>query len=135
MGFGGAVAAVFRHYAQFSGRSRRAEYWYFYLFCVLVSIGLDILSRVLAPADLLAQLVQLIFALATLIPSISVGVRRLHDIDRTGWWMLLWLVPFLGWIVLIVFACLRGTDGPNRFGPDPLATETPAPGPAADGAM
>ena len=61
-----------------------------------------------------------LFGLATLLPGLAVAVRRLHDIDRTGWWILLALIPLVGAIVLIIWYCTKGTDGPNRFGPNPL---------------
>jgi uncharacterized membrane protein YhaH (DUF805 family) len=61
-----------------------------------------------------------IWSLATLLPSLAVGARRLHDIDRTGWWQLIWFIPVIGWIVLIVFFASRGTAGPNRFGANPV---------------
>jgi len=61
-----------------------------------------------------------IASLATFLPSLAVGIRRLHDRDQTGWWILLGLIPVIGWIILIVWFCMRGTVGPNRFGPDPL---------------
>ena len=64
-----------------------------------------------------------LFSLAVLIPSIAVSVRRLHDIDRTGWWVLIGLVPLVGQIVLLVFHVLDSTPGPNRFGPNPKSTE------------
>jgi uncharacterized membrane protein YhaH (DUF805 family) len=60
-------------------------------------------------------------SLALLLPSLAVAVRRLHDIDRTGWWILLWFIPIIGWIILIIWHCTAGTPGPNRFGQDPLA--------------
>ena len=67
------------------------------------------------------QLTTGIFSLVVLLPGIAVGVRRLHDLDRIGWWLLLAFVPLVGTIILIVWFCTRGTPGPNRFGPDPLA--------------
>ena len=116
-----------RKYAMFDGRARRAELWWFVLFSFLVQAAVAVLSAIIAPADgsvalgtILAALISFIVTLGLLLPSIAVGVRRLHDIDRTGWWMLLVLIPLIGQIVLLVFFCLRGTDGPNRFGPDPL---------------
>lgn len=73
-------------------------------------------ARELTPAG---NLIQGAFSLASLIPGIAVAVRRLHDTGRSAWWLLLLLVPFVGWIVLIVFYCLEGERGPNRYGPDP----------------
>lgn len=98
-------------YVTFSGRARRSEYWFFYLFWLIVYIALSTVSEGLAG----------LFSLATLLPNISVGVRRLHDLDKSGWWLLLGIIPIIGWIVLIIWFCGRGTVGDNRFGPDPLA--------------
>lgn len=65
-------------------------------------------------------LFSLVYSVAVLIPSVAVGVRRLHDLDRSGWWLLIMLIPLLGTLLLLIYFCLRGTVGPNRFGPDPL---------------
>lgn len=128
-----------RRYAQFTGRSRRKEYWMFFLFVIIAVIVLSILDSVLglgggmdrqaefgdgaAAASFNASggVLTLIFYLAILIPSIAVAIRRLHDTDRSGWWILIGLIPLIGAIVLIVFYCTDGTRGPNRFGPDPKA--------------
>lgn len=93
----------------------RSEYWFFVLFGVIVD-ALGGVIDVMAGTSFVAGLA----GLALLLPNWAVGVRRLHDIDRSGWWVLLSLVPVLGWIVLFVWACTRGTPGANRFGPDPL---------------
>ncbi|ESW59584.1 MAG: hypothetical protein Q27BPR15_16705 [Rhodobacter sp. CACIA14H1] len=119
-----AVKAVFSKYATFEGRARRSEYWWFVLFNIIVSILLSVLfgrghmegGGMMAGGNLASTL----WWLATLLPGIAVGVRRLHDIDRTGWWLLLAFIPLIGTIVLIVFFASRGTAGPNRFGNDPL---------------
>lgn len=117
-----AVKSVFSNYATFSGRARRAEYWWFILFSLIVSLVLGFVDgftgMMMGAGDM--GVLSTIWSLGALIPSIAVGVRRLHDIDRTGWWLLIWLIPIIGWIVLIVFAATRGTNGPNRFGADPL---------------
>jgi uncharacterized membrane protein YhaH (DUF805 family) len=112
-----AVKAVFSNYATFSGRARRAEYWWFVLFSLIVSIVLALLT---GDPSRGTGLIGAIWSLATFIPSIAVGVRRLHDIDRTGWWLLICFIPLIGWIVLIVFFASRGQIGPNRFGADPI---------------
>jgi uncharacterized membrane protein YhaH (DUF805 family) len=124
-----------KRYAQFSGRSRRKEIWLFVLFVFLVGIVAGLLDTALGFGHAESHVsatgasyswfvngpVSVIWILGTLIPGISVGVRRLHDIDKSGWWLLISLVPFVGGIILIVFYCLEGTRGPNRFGPDPIA--------------
>jgi uncharacterized membrane protein YhaH (DUF805 family) len=114
-----------KKYAVFSGRSRRKEYWYFVLFVVIISIVLSIIDGLFGTnhRSTGAGLLSSIFSLAVLIPSIAVSVRRLHDIDRTGWWVLIGLVPIIGWIVLLVFHVQDSTPGTNRYGPNPKSTE------------
>ena len=110
-----------KNYAVFSGRSRRKEYWYFVLCNVIVSLVLSGLDALLGTFSSSANvgLLSGIYALAIIIPTLAVSVRRLHDIDRTGWWVLIHLVPVIGSIVLLVFAVLDGTPGENRFGSNP----------------
>ena len=119
-----------KRYADFSGRSRRKEYWMFILFMVLVYLALGVLLTVLGlsgdeDGSLFTVgggatiIILLLFGLAILIPSIAVQVRRFHDQDKSGWFVLLNLIPYLGGIIVLVFMCLEGTRGPNRYGPDP----------------
>ena len=115
-----------RKYAVFGGRSRRKEYWFFVLFVVVISTVLTSVDGLIGAYDRSTGvgLLSAIFSLAILIPSISVSVRRrLHDIDRTGWWVLISLVPLVGWIVLLVFHVQDGTPGTNRYGPNPKSTD------------
>jgi len=118
-----AIEAITKRYAQFSGRARRKEYWLTILLIIIISIIASVLDGALGLADPVYGLGPIygIVALAILIPSIAVSVRRLHDIDRTGWWYLLAFVPFIGFVVLIIFFVMPGTSGENRFGPDPKA--------------
>lgn len=105
-----------QNYADFSGRARRQEFWMFFLLQIIataVAMGID--SAIGMPA------MTAVVGLGLLIPAISVTVRRLHDTDRSGWWILVGLVPFVGPIALFVFYVLEGTPGPNRFGPNPKA--------------
>ena len=90
----------------FNGRAKRPEFWWFVLFCFLVSMALNIVSSVLSG----------LFSLATLLPSIGVGARRLHDTNRSGWWQLIGIVPIIGWIVLIVFCAQEGESSDNQYG-------------------
>lgn len=115
------VQTVLKKYAVFSGRAQRAEYWYFVLFYVIGYVVLGLLDGSLRSPDEDSGygLLTGLFALALLIPSLAVGVRRLHDTDRSGWWLLLMFVPLIGAIVLLVFTVQDGTRGDNRFGPDP----------------
>lgn len=104
MNFSESVSTCLKKYADFEGTASRSEYWWFWLF--LVGTGLVLTYAI---GDLVAG----IFNLAMLIPQLSAGARRLHDTDRSGWWQLLWCVPFIGWIVLIVFLAQEGKE--NRF--------------------
>src|SRR5437879_1944839 len=117
MTFGEAITAGFRNYVNFMGRAVRSEYWYWVLFAILASIVASMIDLMIARTySPLSTLVSL----ALILPGLAVAVRRLHDIDRSGWWLLLGFIPIVGAIILIVWACKRGTKGPNRFGPDPL---------------
>jgi len=122
MGFGRAIATCFRKYVDFTGRARRAEYWFWHLFYMLALIGLLALDGAVAAAGLRVAVFGLVGILAMALPSLAVSVRRLHDTDRSGWWILINFVPF-GGIVYLVFLCQRGTTGENRFGPDPLGAD------------
>jgi uncharacterized membrane protein YhaH (DUF805 family) len=110
-----------KKYAVFSGRSRRMEYWYFVLFNIIVTVVLALIDTLLGTFNIVqgVGLLSGIYSLAVLIPTLAVMVRRLHDIDRTGWWILINLIPLVGTIVLLVFALTPGTPGSNRYGPDP----------------
>ena len=110
-----------KRYADFSGRSRRKEYWMFVLGVLIAAIvigileGLTGLSGMFGPYGPLTTLLLL----GIIVPSIAVQVRRFHDQDKSGWFVLLALVPILGGLAVLIFMCLEGTKGPNRFGPDP----------------
>src|SRR4051812_3359841 len=126
-----AVRSVLSKYATFSGRARRAEYWWFVLFQVLVGIVAAILDAALGTGfGSGSGVFSLIVTLALLLPGLAVTVRRLHDTDRSGWWILIGLIPVVGAIVLIVFTVLDGTPGPNRFGPSPKHAAAPGYGDA-----
>ncbi|MGI5231926.1 DUF805 domain-containing protein [Actinoallomurus sp. CA-142502] len=107
--------AVLKNYAGFSGRAHRTEYWMFFLVNFVISVVLNILSTWAK----VFSFIDLIYALAVLIPSIAVGVRRLHDTGRTGWWTLIGLIPIIGTIILIVFLATDGQPGDNEYGPNP----------------
>jgi uncharacterized membrane protein YhaH (DUF805 family) len=114
---------VLKKYAVFSGRARRKEYWMFTLFNVLISIALTFVDVLALGHDMgdpeSIGIISTIYSLAVLLPGLAVTIRRLHDTDRTGWWVLIALIPLLGAIVLLVFMCLDGTRGKNRFGVNP----------------
>ncbi len=112
-----AVKTGFRKYSTFSGRASRSEFWFWVLFAILGGCATALIDTTLFGAQ---SLFYGLFGLAIFLPYISVTVRRLHDTDRSGWWWWLWLVPLVGWVILIVWYCTKGTTGPNRFGADPL---------------
>jgi uncharacterized membrane protein YhaH (DUF805 family) len=107
--------AVLKNYAGFSGRARRKEYWMFLLFNTLVSIAIAVIDVVLG----LPSILGILYSLGVLVPSIAVGIRRLHDTGRSGWWTFIGLIPLIGWIVLIVFLAQEGTPGENQYGLNP----------------
>jgi uncharacterized membrane protein YhaH (DUF805 family) len=111
-----------RRYAQFNGRARRAEYWQFYLFLVVITVLVAALVfsgfKDWSPDDKEAIVYAIVF-LPLGVPGIAVSVRRMHDSSRTGWWLLIGLVPIVGGLIFFVLSVLDGTAGPNRFGPDP----------------
>src|SRR4051794_32779705 len=113
MTFVEAIKDGFGKYVTFSGRSSRSAYWYWVLFALIVSVVATIIDLAIG-----SRIVSLIASLALLLPGLAVGIRRLHDIGRSGWWILIALVPFVGFIVLIVFYC-QPSEGPNRFGERP----------------
>ena len=114
---------VLKKYAVFGGRARRREYWYFALFNILISIALAIIDGVTGTlsAEAGIGLLGAFYALAVLIPGIAVSVRRLHDTNRSGWWLLIVLVPLIGAIVLLVFMVQDSQPGENQYGPNPKA--------------
>jgi uncharacterized membrane protein YhaH (DUF805 family) len=114
---------VLKKYAVFEGRARRKEYWMFFLFNLIISVILSIISSAL---DDKFNLIGNIYSLAVLIPSLAVAVRRLHDINKSGWWLLISLIPIIGWIWIIVLLAADGDANDNRFGSNPKgATVTP----------
>jgi uncharacterized membrane protein YhaH (DUF805 family) len=121
MDFQQAVKSCFAKYATFPGRAARSEFWYWQLFLTVAGVAVAIVDAVLG---LHSKPLGLIFYLVTLAPTLAVGARRLHDTGRSAWWLLLWLVPLIGWIVLLVWACTKGSNGYNGYGPDPLPRES-----------
>lgn len=110
--------SVLKQYAVFSGRARRTEYWMFVLCNVIVMQLLGMVDKLIGGDK---EFISGIYSLAVLLPSLAVAVRRLHDTDRSGWWLLLGLIPIIGTLVLIYFMVCNGQKGPNRFGDDPKA--------------
>lgn len=104
MTFGDSISTCFSKYAAFEGRASRSEYWWWFLFTFLASLASGIVSETLSA----------LFSLGVLLPSLAVGARRLHDTNRSGWFLLLWLIPVIGWIILTVWAVQESKE-PNRF--------------------
>jgi uncharacterized membrane protein YhaH (DUF805 family) len=117
VGFGEAISLAFKNILVYQGRASRSAYWWFALFAAIVYIVVEIIAVVAAGNSLGARItVDLLLTIVWLIFGLALSVRRMHDIDRSGWWLLIGFVPFVGGIVLLVFSLLPGTRGPNRFG-------------------
>jgi uncharacterized membrane protein YhaH (DUF805 family) len=115
-----AIRSALSRYAEFSGRARRAEFWYFQLFASVINVVIVLIGAAF-DCNEFAVIVAGLIALALILPGLGVTVRRLHDVDRSGWWIFIPLLPVVGSILLLVWECSRGTPGTNRFGPDPIA--------------
>lgn len=109
--------SVMNKYAEFNGRARRREYWMFALVNFCICMPLALLSGWMS----IFYIPYVLYSLAIFIPSLAVTVRRLHDTDKSGWWVLVGLVPLIGGIALLVFTVLDGTSGSNSYGEDPKA--------------
>lgn len=126
MSFGEAVRSFWSNYATFRGRSRRSEYWWIQLFLVLTNLAVAAVDLALMNGDIdrfIANggggIVGLIWILVTIVPALAVLVRRLHDTGKSGWWVLIGFVPFVGTIVLFVFSVLDSDAGDNKYGESP----------------
>ncbi|MFA5185060.1 MAG: DUF805 domain-containing protein [Patescibacteria group bacterium] len=125
---------VLKKYAVFTGRATRAEYWYFFLFNILASIAIGIVVAVIKSASndvLNLSLLGNLYSLAVLCPGLAVGIRRLHDTNRSGWWILIGLIPLIGTIILIVFLATDSQPGSNQYGPNPKGAKGATPTPTA----
>ena len=110
------VEALKNKYATFTGRAHRTEFWMFLLVTVVVTFVVSVVDSIIGK-----QVLSTLYGLATLVPGLAIGARRLHDTDRSGWWLLIAFIPLIGAIVLIVFYLLDSQPGDNRFGPNPKA--------------
>ena len=133
MSFTEAIRSVLTQYVGFSGRARRSEYWYWVLFQIIIGVIFSLLDR--AVFGRTSGTFSLILGLALFLPSLAVAIRRLHDTTRSGWWVLLALIPVIGTIVLIIFY-VQDSHPDNKYGPSPKAVTSapvqpePGPGPA-----
>lgn len=131
MNFGEAVQSFFSNYVNFKGRSRRSEYWFITLFLALTNLGATVVDAAVFAGDIDDFFldggwgpVGVLWTLAVFLPSLAVLVRRLHDTDKSAWWILILLVPFAGFIVVFIFTVMDSTPGENRFGVSPKAIQS-----------
>ncbi len=132
MSFSVAVSNVLANYANFQGRAIRSEYWFWVLFYVLLSAATNVLELLVRHVFLIHGLFIIAFTLLylfLLVPNLAVSVRRLHDLDKSGWWLLLAFVPLVGPIILLVWFCTPGTPGSNQFGGPMMGQSGPMPMP------
>lgn len=131
MTFMDSISTCFGKYISFSGRAQQSEFWWFVLFIIIASAIVGAFDSMLFETQAMMiggmemsynpGLIGSIFSLAIFLPTWAVEVRRLHDIGKSGWWLLLGLIPVIGFIILLVWLIKTGTDGDNEYGPDPLA--------------
>lgn len=126
MTFVDAVKSAYQNYVTFTGRATRSEFWFWVLFQFLMNLVIGLIfgggHMVMGDGAMGMRyeggLVANLWGLANFLPALAVAVRRLHDVDKSGWWMLIFLIPLVGWIILIVWYATKGTPGANRFGPE-----------------
>ena len=130
MSFGAALKSFWSNYATFTGRARRSEYWFIQLFLVVTNVAAGLIDLYLMDGDIdrfIANggggIVGLVWIVVTIVPALAVLARRLHDTNKTAWWLLLGLVPVAGGIVLLVFALIDSDPGDNRYGPSPKVAQ------------
>lgn len=116
------ISVIKNHYFDFNGRARRKEYWMFALWCFLLTIVTVIIDTILGFEG--GGVVTGLFALAIILPSLGLLVRRLHDINYSGWWYFISFIPLIGGLILLYFTIKEGDKGPNQYGPDPKAEST-----------
>jgi uncharacterized membrane protein YhaH (DUF805 family) len=121
MSFSEAVKDGFDHYAKFDGRASRSSFWWWILFVIIVSVVANILDSVIG-----AQIFSIIASLGLLLPGLSKAIRRLHDTGRTGWWILIGLIPLIGFIVLLIFYLEKSDPAANEYGAAPDTPVAPA---------
>ncbi|MGR5529000.1 DUF805 domain-containing protein [Vibrio alfacsensis] len=117
---------VIRNYTGFSGRARRQEYWYFTLVNILVNLVMNIIDRIMGNVFQIENfgLFGVLYALFILIPSLAVTVRRLHDTDRTGWWVFIAIIPIIGFLVMLYFLVQDSEEGTNQYGDNPKTIQS-----------
>lgn len=130
LNFQQAIVSDFKRYVDFNGRSARSEYWWWVLMIVVIDVAFSLLEMIAGgPTSSMYGVINginLLISLGLFLPGLAVAIRRLHDTNRSAWWVLIALTG-VGIIVLIVWYCMRGTIGENQYGPDPLGADTGAP--------
>lgn len=111
------IDPIKNHYTDFEGRVGRQEFWMFVLVWLVISIGLALIGMVVG--EKLVDTVHTLLSLAIFVPSIALGARRLHDTNRSGWWQLIGIIPFIGWVIIIVLLAQKSDIGPNQYGNEP----------------
>lgn len=122
MSFGQAISSVFKNYANFNGRARRSEFWFFALFNLIIYLAASVINYLIAgnsDTTSIIGIIYLLYSLATILPSLAVSWRRLHDIGKSGAYILFILIPLVGWIFLLAWFVKDSDMGENRFGPNP----------------
>jgi uncharacterized membrane protein YhaH (DUF805 family) len=112
MSFGDAIKSGLSNYVKFNGRAGRSEFWWFVLFAYVIAVVISLIEGAIGTGMILS----VIWWLAMLLPVLGLYFRRLHDVDRSAWWLLIGLIPLVGTIVLIVFWAAKGTPGDNKYG-------------------
>lgn len=115
-----------QRYIQFTGRAGRAEFWYYILVYILIIIGLRVIDGILFGVTAGNGVLTWLFWLFSIMPNLAIGARRLHDTGRSGWWLLLSLIPIIGLIVLLIWFISRGQPDSNEYGPPPVTTPATA---------
>lgn len=113
------ISCMTTNYFNFQGRARRKEYWFFTLVIILMGIVIGLIASVLGLGESTMKMIQLIWLLILFIPGLAVQVRRLHDISRSSWWILINFIPIIGPLVIFIFNLLDSTPGDNEYGPNP----------------
>ena len=118
-----SISTVFSKYITFAGRAQRSEYWWFILFILIGSAVAAAFDTVTGSMNFTygTGIIGAIFSLVIFLPCWAVEVRRLHDVGKSGWWLLIILIPLIGSIILLIWLIRKGTEGDNQYGPDPLA--------------
>lgn len=119
------IKTITENYVKFEGRARRQEYWMFYLFHIIIIFLLGFLMNIFedSTTSLILGAFLIVYFIATLLPSLAITVRRLHDTGKSGWYYLFSFIPYIGGLILLIFMVIDGDKGPNQYGPDPKAPE------------